>query len=320
MSTRYKNIPQQTLEQARQLDLLTYLERHEPDNLERVSGNEYRTRDHDSLRISNGKWYWWSRGIGGASALDYLIKVRGYGFVEAVEMITGRIESDPSFFIASKKQVKREKVLILPEKCSSNDKIIEYLTGRGIDREIIDYCIENDLLYESLPYHSAVFVGYDSEGVPKYASIRGTVGSYKGEASGSDKRFSFRLTAEQSESLYVFESAIDLLSFATLQKRNGNDWQTHHLLSLAGVYRSNNSREGNIPLALENFLAEHQDVKRIYLCLDNDKAGRDAAECYGRALEGKYEVHYAFPKKGKDYNEFLCVNTVNKCKKTALSR
>ncbi|MBR6801776.1 MAG: DUF3991 and TOPRIM domain-containing protein [Eubacteriaceae bacterium] len=305
MTTKYKNIPKSIIAQARQIDLLTYLERYEPNNLERVSGNEYRTRDHDSLRISNGKWYWWSRGIGGASALDYLIKVRGHGFVEAVEMITGRIESDPSSFIAPKTQAKREKVLILPEKCGSNDKIISYLTGRGIDREIIDYCIENDLLYESLPYHSAVFVGYDSEGVPKYASIRGTVGSYKGEASGSDKRFSFRLPVEESESLYVFESAIDLLSFATLQKRSGNDWQKHHLLSLAGVYRSNNSREGNIPLALESFLAEHQDVKRIYLCLDNDKAGRDAAECYGKALEGKYEVHYAFPKKGKDYNEML---------------
>ena len=70
------------------------------------------------------------------------------------------------------------------------------------------------------------------------------------------------------------------------------------------MYRSSNAREGTIPLALENFLAEY-DVSRICLCLDNDKAGKDAAECYGKALEGKYEVHYAFPKRGKDYNEML---------------
>ncbi len=35
-----------------------------------------------SLKISNGKWIWWSRGIGGRSALDYLIKVKGYSFLE----------------------------------------------------------------------------------------------------------------------------------------------------------------------------------------------------------------------------------------------
>ena len=44
----------------------------------------YCTAEHDSLKISNGKWYWWSRGFGGYSALDYLIKVKEYDFVEAV--------------------------------------------------------------------------------------------------------------------------------------------------------------------------------------------------------------------------------------------
>ena len=64
------------IEQARQIDLLSYLQRYEPSNLKRVAGNVYCTREHDSLKISNGKWYWWSRGIGGYSALDYLMKVQ----------------------------------------------------------------------------------------------------------------------------------------------------------------------------------------------------------------------------------------------------
>ena len=42
---------------AEQMDLLTYLQIYEPGNLKRVAGNEYRTIDHDSLRISNGKWH-----------------------------------------------------------------------------------------------------------------------------------------------------------------------------------------------------------------------------------------------------------------------
>ena len=54
----------------------------------------YRTVDHDSLKISNGKWFWWSQGFGGYSALDYLIKVRNYSFMEAVEILTGKELSD----------------------------------------------------------------------------------------------------------------------------------------------------------------------------------------------------------------------------------
>ena len=61
--------------QAKQMDLLTYLRNYEPYELVKFSGNTYCTRTHESLKISNGKWIWWSRGIGGRSAFDYLIKV-----------------------------------------------------------------------------------------------------------------------------------------------------------------------------------------------------------------------------------------------------
>ena len=53
------------LQQARRIDLLSYLQTNEPGNLVRISGNNYCTREHDSLKISNGKWFWFSRGIGG---------------------------------------------------------------------------------------------------------------------------------------------------------------------------------------------------------------------------------------------------------------
>lgn len=60
---------------AKEMDLLTYLQTYEPNELVRISPHTYCTREHDSLKISNGKWHWFSRGIGGKSALDYLIKV-----------------------------------------------------------------------------------------------------------------------------------------------------------------------------------------------------------------------------------------------------
>ena len=71
-----------------------YVQRYEPSPLKRVAGNVYCTKEHDSLKISNGKWYWWSRGFGGYSALDYLIKGKEYDFVEAVEILTGQTMAD----------------------------------------------------------------------------------------------------------------------------------------------------------------------------------------------------------------------------------
>lgn len=90
----YVQIDPSVIEQARQMDLLSYLQRYEPSTLKRVAGNVYCTKEHDSLKISNGKWYWWSRGFGGYSALDYLIKVKEYDFVEAVEILTGQTMAD----------------------------------------------------------------------------------------------------------------------------------------------------------------------------------------------------------------------------------
>ena len=60
---------------AKEMDLLTYLRNYEPGELVKVANGTYCTREHDSLKISNGKWYWFSRRIGSSTALDYLIHV-----------------------------------------------------------------------------------------------------------------------------------------------------------------------------------------------------------------------------------------------------
>lgn len=72
--------------EAKQWDLLSYLQTYEPGELKKSRPREYRTVSHDSLVISNGKWHWCSQNIGGKTALDYLIKVRGQDFFSAVEI------------------------------------------------------------------------------------------------------------------------------------------------------------------------------------------------------------------------------------------
>ena len=80
-------ITKEQIAKAKQIDLLTYFQTFEPQELVHVQGDVYSTRAHDSLKISNGKWCWWSRHIGGRSALDYLIKVRNMAFTDAVKYL-----------------------------------------------------------------------------------------------------------------------------------------------------------------------------------------------------------------------------------------
>ena len=304
-SNRYVQFDPAVIEQARQIDLLSYLQRYEPGNLKRVAGNVYCTREHDSLKISNGKWYWWSRGFGGFSALDYLMKVRELGFVEAVQTLTG----DMGDWKPPPPAVKKDepKVLLLPPRNKNSDRVLQYLFGRGIDYAIVQDCIADGTIYESADYHNAVFIGKDESGNPKYAACRGTMGSFKRDASGSDKRYSFRLLArEPTHTVHLFEAAIDVLSYATYLKCEGKDYKTANLLSLSGVYQPKKElAESRIPIALTTFLNAHPQIKTIYLHLDNDKAGRLCTAALQELLQKDYKIVDAPPPVGKDVNDFL---------------
>lgn len=292
------------IKRAKQIDLLTYLQHYEPQELVHFSGNVYTTRSHDSLKISNGKWCWWSRGIGGRSALDYLIKVRGMTLPEAVMRIDGHVPPVPS----KAREPAGPRRLLLPEKNKSNDRAAAYLKGRGIHGTLIDYCIQTRRLYESRYRHNAVFVGFDPQGIPRYGALRGTCGSrFIGDASGSDKRFSFSIPArDKSTKLRLLESAIDLLSYGTLELLSGRDWRRENCLSLAGIYRpKKNMEESTPPAALIQYLKDYPQITEIALHLDNDAPGRLAAKTIKALLPSTYAITNEPPQRGKDYNNCL---------------
>ena len=299
-------IAPEVITEAKRMDLLTYLREYEPGELVKFSSNTYTTRTHDSLKISNGKWMWWSRGIGGKSALDYLIKVRGMDFVQAVQTIMGN--GSVSFPTCADIKSYEEQPLLLPQKSPTTEVVFDYLFGRGIDFEIINYCLEQELIIESLPYHNAVFIGYDEDKEPKYAAYRATNQSrIMGDCTGSKKQYSFRLTAENTGEVHLFECAIDLLSFATLMKLEGKDWRQFNFVSLAGVYSPKQKIEDSkVPVTLGRLLEKDKTIRRIVLHLDNDIAGRKATKALQTILSDKYEVVDDPPQYGKDVNDFLC--------------
>ena len=220
--------------------------------------------------------------------------------------ITEQAAEKPPVF-ASKPVKEEAKKLLLPQASRCATSVITYLEGRGIDPELTTFCIQTGRLYESTPHHHVVFVGRDKAGTPRYAAIRGIHSDFKGEANGSDKRFSFHIPGK-TRTLHLFESAIDLLSYATLLKMSGCNWQRDHLLSLAGIYQpKQDGSPGRLPLALKQYLEDYPEVQSIVLRLDNDFAGRKAASMLQSILTATYQVQAIFPPKGKDYNDFLCI-------------
>lgn len=300
-------VTKEQIERAKRMDLLTYLQTYEPHELVRFSGNVYTTRSHDSLKISNGKWCWWSHDVGGRSALDYLIKVRGMTLPEAVIQIDGQAAIMPP--VTPMAQMRDEpKKLLLPERNERNDRVIAYLTNRGIHPVLIEFCVQSGRLYESQSYHNAIFIGFDRHGVPRYGALRGTTGSrYMGDVNGSDKHFSFSIPSRgESRSLRLFESAVDLLSFGTLELLSGRDWRQDHCLSLAGIYKpKQNLKESAPPAALMQYLKDFPQINAIALHLDNDIAGRLAARTIQTILPPAYTVSNEPPKRGKDMNDYL---------------
>jgi len=295
-------IPDEIIERAKQIDLFSFLRHYDPAELVHVSGDTYCTRTHDSLIINNGKWYWFSRSVGGTSALSYLTKVKKYSLAKAVTAVLegcGGMDNIPPPVYAD---VKRE--LDLPEKNDTDHIAVKYLIGRGIDKEIISWCIAQGLIYESKDYHNVVFVGKDGYGKPRYAAIRGTRGSFKRDAVGSDKQYSFNISSETgSKDIHLFEAAIDLLSYATLLKQNSVDWKSQSLLSLSGIYVP--KHPGDLPKALGKYISDHPDIKVIHLHLDNDEAGRNAAKSIEMSLKDHYEVRNEPVPEGKDVNDYL---------------
>ena len=288
--------------QARSVDLLNYLQTHEPYSIRKSGTDEYCLKEHDSFKMSNGKWFWHSRGFGGYSALDFLVKVRSMDFVDAVQSLTDGVflsQDRDKPIPKAKPPPKPPKPFNLPPANKNNDRVVAYLRGRGISKEVISRCINAGILYESAK-HRCVFVGKDGE-VPKFACERGTADDWRKDVSGSNKRFGFVLPPQNpnATTLAVFESAVDALAHNCIHEIGQTEWDGHRL-SLGGVSS----------LALNSFLECNPNITTIQLCLDNDKAGKEATnriikEILSDKRFSHMKITVAPPPVGKDYADSL---------------
>ena len=261
-------------------------------------GRYHTTAEMDSLRIKDRrKWFRYSQNTGG-DAITFLQQFCGKSFSEAVEYLLafhGRARDSPAKAASSVKRDEVQKPFTLPPRNTDDRRVFAYLHKRGIAPQVIRLFLNSGLVYEDAEHHNCVFVGKNSAGQAKYAGLRGTYDrdgkGFRGDVTGSDKRVGFALPYDRSsDQVFVFEAPIDLMSYLTLHRNTPN------ALALCGLYDG----------ALQAYLAEHPQIKRIALCLDADGPGRDAA----RQFQDKYAaMGYAVtveePRSGKDWNEYL---------------
>lgn len=302
MSKRF--IRKEVLEKVRTLSAFDYLKNYAPDLLVKNGRTDYYHRNHDSLHFSNGKWYWWSQGKGGTSALDYLIIVEGYEFKDACNYLSDLM--NVSAPVTTFYHPKPSKPFELPVKDKNNDLVIRYLCEvRKIDKDIVDDFISKGMIYQSANFKNAVFVGYDKD-KPAYAFKRSIFKNFKLDHAGSNKAFSFNYTNPKSDVLHIFEAVIDLLSYMTLLKMNEMDYTEFSYLSLAGASdKIATKSEADIPIALKAYLERNPNIKTIVFHLDNDEVGIGATSKIISILNSKYQCIDEHPTSYKDVNEEL---------------
>ena len=262
------------------------------------SGREYRWKKHDSVTVSGNRWYRHRQGRGGYP-VDFVMEFYNATFPEAVKMLTGEEGEGRNSTCPAPSPDFR-----LPEKEENNDRIIRYLTeNRGIEKNMVEEWIGSGDIYEEKKHHNVVFVGRDADGIPRYAHCRGTGETkYRGDVAESDKSYGFCHRGTDTQ-LFVFEAAIDLLSFIQLFPK---DWKKRSYLSLGGISSA----------ALMAFLSERPQITSVFLCLDNDHAGNEASEKLAIEIPDGYSVIRLKPSR-KDWNEILCDKNVDRKKAIA---
>ena len=222
--------------------------------------NELHVKGYGGLFVNTvtNQWYCFSQSgtnRGGNNAINCLTDVIGLDFKSAVEQLAGSRFSE----VKRTSPAENRKELSLPEKAENMKRVFAYLCqSRKISPRIVSQLAHDGLLYQDKK-GNAVFVHKDENGKIIGAEIQGTSSfqRYKGVAAGTSESV-FSVKIGEPKKCYVFESAIDLMSFK--QMANQEKIQNSLLVSMAGL------KPNSIKKIADSGI-------KMYSCVDNDEAG-----------------------------------------------
>ena len=244
------------------------------------------TGEHDSISVRGNRWYD-HKNMRGGYPLKFMQEFYGMNFRTAMKELLHGEEPE----LGRKRNAEQEKPNVseknevngntakcedgtkksefkLPEKDSNMKRLFAYLLQtRFLSKDVVKSFVEQKILYQEKEHGNVVFVGTDKDGVAKSACKKSTAEqskSFRMTVAGSDCKYGFCWRGESSK-LYVFEAAIDLMSFITLRN---DEWKEDSFLALDGLSAK----------PLLQFLEEQKNIHEIFLCLDYDAAGIEACD------------------------------------------
>ncbi|MEY8742839.1 DUF3991 domain-containing protein [Bacillales bacterium AN1005] len=296
------------IKKAEAIDIVDYCEQN---GIDVKSDNEryYRLVEHDSCVIDRRKnaFYWNSRGKGG-NIINFVQEIEQTNFMGAMNSLLNK-----DYEYQNNKNVK---YISEPYEYSAEnevdkfDKAREYLVKeRKIDGAIVDY-LHNTGIIKQDKNNNVLFLWKDYENVMG-CSEQGTVhsdkfkrGSWKSIQKNSTANYGFNFLNGEPKNLKFFESSIDSLSYATLNKGKMKDtW----LISMEGLKYNTVL---NYVIKAKGILGDAPE--HVSLCVDNDAGGQAFVEKLSmlqikRKDGSMYDFNHELPNRdsGKDWNEQL---------------
>ncbi|MCM3033690.1 DUF3991 domain-containing protein [Niallia sp. MER 6] len=304
-------MPAFTKEQIKHAEAIDIIDYCEQNGIDVKSDNEryYRLVEHDSCVIDRRKnaFYWNSRGKGG-NVINFVQEIEQTNFMGAMNSLLNK-----EYEYQNNKNVK---FISEPYEYSAEnevdtfDKARDYLVKeRKIDSAIVEYLYNQGIIKQDKK-NNVLFLWKDYENVMG-CSEQGTVhydkfkrGSWKSIQKNSTANYGFNFLNGEPKNLKMFESSVDALSYATLNKGKIQDtW----LISMEGLKYNTVL---NYVIKAKERLGDAPD--NVSLCVDNDAGGKAFIEKLSmiqikRKDGSMYDFDHELPnnKSGKDWNEQL---------------
>ena len=243
----------------------------------------------------------------GGSPIDFYAHFNNLIVSEAIKQMKEHYIGDRELAgYQPREQPKREKEpvpFMLPQAEEGPWKrMFAYLTKtRGIDAEVVQYCIDKKLLYEEAGYHNTVFVGQDHTGKAVFASKRSSLpeGKFRMDVEGSNQANGWQVNHPGTQLLILTEAPIDAMSAMCIRKHLGRPIESANYLSTCGT--------GKAIAVLRNYMKKHKNITAVRIGMDNDEAGQKADRNIRIWLKDEYphiKVGNFIPlQPGKDLND-----------------
>ena len=258
------------------------------------SGRDKRLESDHSVTVRGSHWYDHAAQRGGGP-VSFVQRFYRKTYPEAMALLLNG-EQGTAYPTARDAPESPRKPFELPERNGNMRRVYAYLIKqRHIDADVISHFAHAGTLYEDAAHHNCVFVGTGENGVARHAHLRSTNSygkSFRINVESSDPRCSFHHIGTDNR-LFVFEAPIDLLSYITMHPEG---WQEHSYVACCGT--------SLLPVEQMTGMTP-RPIERLYLCLDNDKAGNEACERMAEAARAWGAEAVRLLPERKDWNEDL---------------